>query len=104
MIVTTTPDVAGRNVSEYLGIVLGEAVIATSWRRDILAGLKGIAGGRSGAYEDNVREGREVALREMQEEAEKLGADAVIGVDLDFEAVSDDMMMVSASGTAVKLE
>jgi uncharacterized protein YbjQ (UPF0145 family) len=103
MIVTTTHDVQGRTIGEYLGIVVGESIIATSMLRDIKAGLRDIVGGRSGAYEEKMREARDVAIKEMQDEAEQLGANAVVGVDIDYETVGNGMMMVSASGTAVKL-
>ena len=103
MIVSTTHDLQGRSISEYLGIVVGESIIATSMLRDIKAGLRDIVGGRSGAYEEKMREARDVAIKEMQDEAEQLGANAVVGVDIDYETVGNGMMMVSASGTAVKL-
>jgi uncharacterized protein YbjQ (UPF0145 family) len=103
MIVSTTHDLQGRSISEYLGIVVGESIIATSMLRDIKAGLRDIVGGRSGAYEEKMREARDVAIKEMQDQAEQLGANAVVGVDIDYETVGNGMMMVSASGTAVKL-
>jgi uncharacterized protein YbjQ (UPF0145 family) len=102
MIVTSTPNIEGKAVREYLGIVVGEAIVATSFFRDIKAGLRDLVGGRSGAYEQKMREARELALKEMKEEAGQLGADAVLSVDIDYETVGDGMMMVSASGTAVK--
>jgi uncharacterized protein YbjQ (UPF0145 family) len=103
MIVSTTHDLQGRSIDEYLGIVVGESIIATSMLRDIKAGLRDIVGGRSGAYEEKMREARDVAIKEMQDEAAQLGANAVVGVDIDYETVGNGMMMVSASGTAVKL-
>ena len=103
IIVTTTNRVDGRQVREYLGIVVGEAIIATNVFRDIFAGLRDIVGGRSGAYEEKMREARDIALREMSQEAERLGADAVLAVDIDYEVVGNNMLMVSASGTAVRL-
>jgi uncharacterized protein YbjQ (UPF0145 family) len=102
MIVTSTPNIEGKAVREYLGIVVGEAIVATSFFRDIKAGLRDLVGGRSGAYEQKMREARELALKEMKEEAGQTGADAVLSVDIDYETVGDGMMMVSASGTAVK--
>jgi uncharacterized protein YbjQ (UPF0145 family) len=102
MIVTSTPNIEGKAVREYLGIVVGEAIVGTSFFRDIKAGLRDLVGGRSGAYEQKMREARELALKEMVEEAEGLGASAVLSVDIDYETVGDGMMMVSASGTAVK--
>ncbi len=103
MIVTTTHGVEGRPVSEYLGIVVGESIIATNIIRDIGATLRDVVGGRSGAYEKKMIEAREIAVREMEELAQEKGADAVVGVDIDYETVGNNMMMVSASGTAVKL-
>ena len=103
MIITTTHDVQGRAVSEYLGIIVGESIIATNIMRDIMASVRDIVGGRSGAYEEKMQEARDIALKEMEEKAEELGADAVLAVDIDYETVGNNMMMVSASGTAVKL-
>jgi len=103
MIVTSTPSVEGKSISQYLGIVVGETIVATSIFRDVMAGLRDLVGGRSGAYEEKMREARDLALKEMMEEAEKLGANAVVGVDIDYETVGNNMMMVSASGTAVKI-
>jgi uncharacterized protein YbjQ (UPF0145 family) len=104
MIITTTPSVEGRRVASYLGIVVGESILGTNIFRDIFAGLRDIVGGRSGAYEEKMREAREIALREMEDYARQLGADAVLSVDIDYEVIGQDMLMVSASGTAVKLE
>ena len=105
MIVTTTPSVEGRPVREYHGIVTREAILGANVFRDLFAGIRDIVGGRSGAYEKSLREARQTALEEMEREASKLGADAVVGVDLDYEVIGQDgsMLMVSASGTAVTL-
>jgi uncharacterized protein YbjQ (UPF0145 family) len=107
MITSTTNSIEGREVAEYRGIVTGEAILGTNIFRDIFAGIRDIVGGRSGAYEKALREAREIALAEMQDEAARLGATAVIGVDLDYENISaggsSSMLMVSASGTAVVL-
>ena len=103
MIVTTTHDIQGSTISSYLGIVVGESIIATNIMRDIMAGLRDIVGGRAGAYEEKMREARDIAVTEMEQEAQQLGADAVVGVDIDYETAGNNMMMVSASGTAVKL-
>ena len=103
MLVTSTPAVEGKPVRDYLGIVVGETIVATSIFRDVMASLRDLVGGRSGAYEEKMREARAVALREMTEEAEKLGANAVVSVDIDYETIGNNMLMVSASGTAVKL-
>lgn len=102
MIVTTTHDIQGRTITEYLGIVVGETILGTNIFRDIGAGLRDIIGGRSGAYEKKMTEARETAIKEMTERAAALGADAVVGVDIDYETVGQGMMMVSATGTAVK--
>lgn len=104
MIVTTTPTLQDRKIADYLGIVTGEAILGANIVRDLFAGIRDIVGGRAGAYEESLAEAREIALREMQDHARRLGADAVIGVDLDYETVGQgSMLMVSASGTAVKL-
>ena len=103
MIITTTHDIEGRPITEYLGIIVGESIIATNILRDITAGLRDIVGGRSGAYEEKMQEARDIAVAEMEEKAKELGADAVVAVDIDYETVGNNMMMVSASGTAVKL-
>ena len=105
MITSTTNTIEGREISEYKGIVTGEAILGTNIFRDIFAGIRDIVGGRSGAYEKSLREAREIALNEMQDEAQKMGANAVIGIDLDYENISTgssgSMLMVSASGTAI---
>ncbi|MBW3535820.1 MAG: heavy metal-binding domain-containing protein [Gemmatimonadetes bacterium] len=105
MIITTTNGVDGRPVKDYLGVVTGEAIIGANIVRDFLAGIRDIVGGRSGSYEEALRTAREEALREMSEEAQGRGADAIVGVDIDYEVLgkSNGMLMVSASGTAVKL-
>lgn len=105
MVVTTTPDVQGRATKEYLGIVSGEAIIGANFFKDFFAGIRDIVGGRSGEYERVLREAKEHALREMEEQARMLGADAILGVDLDYETIGGkgSMLMVSSSGTAVKL-
>ena len=106
MVITTTPTLEGHRVREYLGIVTGEAIIGANIFKDIMAGFRDIVGGRSKAYESSLREAREEALREMSAEARARGADAVIGVDLDYEVLgkTGGMLMVSTSGTAVALE
>jgi uncharacterized protein YbjQ (UPF0145 family) len=106
MIVTTTPSIEGRPIAEYKGIVTGEAIIGANIVKDLLAGIRDIVGGRSGAYEKALRSAREEALREMVHEATDRGADAVVAVDLDYEVLGSNngMLMVSASGTAVRLE
>lgn len=103
MIVTTTQSVEGRKITEYRGIVVGEAIMGANVVRDFFAGITDIVGGRSGAYESKLQDARETALAELEERAGKAGANAVVGVDLDYEVVADSMLMVSASGTAVVL-
>ena len=105
MIITTTQNVEGRRIVEYRGIVTGEAILGANVFRDLFAGIRDIVGGRSGAYEAALREARDTALAEMEREASRLGADAIVGIDLDYEVVGKDsgMLMVSASGTAVRL-
>ena len=105
MIITTTPSVEGRTVYEYKGIVFGEVVSGVDFVRDIGAGLRNFFGGRSAGYEEELQNARQEALAEMSRRAEALGADAVIGVDVDYEVLGSDngMLMVSVSGTAVTL-
>ncbi|MFQ5564464.1 MAG: heavy metal-binding domain-containing protein [Parvularculaceae bacterium] len=105
MIITTTPNIEGKPVRNYKGVVTGEAILGANVFRDLFAGIRDIVGGRSGSYEASIREARQIALDEMAEEANKLGADAVVGVDIDYEVIGEkgSMMMVSASGTAVSL-
>ena len=103
MIVTTTTAVEGRPVQRYLDIVTGEVIVGANLFRDLFAGIRDIVGGRSGAYEDVLQRARQQALQEMRSNAATLGANAVIGVDLDYEVLGSNgsMLMVSASGTAV---
>ena len=103
MIVTTTPGVEGRAVKEYLGVIAGEAILGTHFGRDIAASLSNFFGGRSAAYEEEVQSARSIATEEMVGHGARLGADAVVGVDIDYEVIRDGMMMVAVSGTAVKL-
>lgn len=101
MIVTTTPSVEGRAIGAYLGIVAGEAILGANIFRDLFAGIRDIVGGRSAAYEQELAKARKTALAELQQAAQALGADAVVGVDLDYEVINN-MLMVTASGTAVR--
>jgi uncharacterized protein YbjQ (UPF0145 family) len=105
MIVSTTTVLEGKPVREYLGIVTGEVIVGANIFKDLFAGIRDIVGGRSGAYENTLRDARQTAIAELTAEAKALGADAVIGVDLDYEVLGQggSMLMVSASGTAVKL-
>jgi uncharacterized protein YbjQ (UPF0145 family) len=105
MIVTTTNALEGRKIKKYVGIVTGETILGANIVRDFMASITDIVGGRSAAYEKSLREAREIALQEMIQQAQDLGANAVIGVDLDYETVGQgSMMMVSVSGTAVIAE
>lgn len=104
MIVTTTTVVQGQVVEAWLGIVTGETILGANIMKDVFAGIRDIVGGRSAAYEQELRKAREIAMREMTTTAQELGANAVIGVDLDYETVSSgNMLMVTVSGTAVRL-
>ncbi|MBZ8141010.1 hypothetical protein CLD22_14000 [Rubrivivax gelatinosus] len=106
MILTTTPSVEGRKVSRYCGIVTGEAILGANVFKDLFAGIRDIVGGRSATYERELQRARDIALAELEERARAAGANAVIGVDLDYEVLGqgNGMLMVSASGTAVVLE
>lgn len=100
MIMTTTPSVEGQLIAEYHGIVVGEAILGANVFRDVFAAITDIVGGRSGAYEQELGKARDVALTELEERAAEKGANAVVGIDLDYEVINN-MLMVSASGTAV---
>lgn len=106
MIVTTTPSVEGRRITEYKGVVFGEVIAGVNFVKDFLAGLSNFFGGRSGTYEEELINARQQALDEMEQRAAQLGADAVVGVDIDYEVLGADngMLMVTASGTAVRLD
>lgn len=101
MIVTTTNSIEGKSLTEYRGIVVGEAIMGANVVRDFFAGITDIVGGRSGAYEAKLQDARDTAMRELEDRARRMGANAVVGVDLDYEVVGDSMLMVSVSGTAV---
>ncbi len=105
MLTTTTNNIEGKPVQEYLGIVTGETIIGANFIKDFFAGIRDIVGGRSGSYEKVLREAKTSALSEMQQRAEHMGANAIIGIDLDYETVGPNggMLMVTASGTAVRL-
>lgn len=105
MLMTTTPTVEGRRITAYHGIVSGEAILGANFFRDWFASIRDMVGGRSRSYEKVLGRGRDSALAEMAEEAQRLGANAVVGVDLDYGAVgaTETMMMITASGTAVTL-
>ena len=105
MLVTTTPTVEGRPVRSYLGIVTGEAIVGAHFFKDLFATVRDLVGGRSGAYEKTLADARKMALSELEAAAAELGADGVVGVDLDYEVLgqANGMLMVTASGTAVRL-
>ena len=106
MIITTTPNIEGRRINRYLGVVTGEAIMGANVFRDLFAGIRDIVGGRAGAYEKELKKAREIAFEEMEEEADQLGANAVVAVDIDYEVLGEKsgMLMVSVSGTAVVVE
>ena len=106
MILSTTPTLQGRAIQDYRGIVTGEAIVGANLFRDLFAGIRDIIGGRSGAYEKELAKARQIAFEEMEEAARGLGANAVVGIDLDYEVVGQNgsMLMVTASGTAVLVQ
>ncbi|HEY6916735.1 MAG TPA: heavy metal-binding domain-containing protein [Allosphingosinicella sp.] len=106
MIVTTTPSVEGRQVAEYLGVVTGEVIVGANIFKDLFAGIRDIVGGRAGSYESTLRDARREAFQELEAEANRVGANAVIGVDIDYEVLGNQssMLMVTVSGTAVRLD
>jgi uncharacterized protein YbjQ (UPF0145 family) len=103
LIVTTTPSIEGKTIKDYVGVVTGEAIMGANVFRDFFASITDIVGGRSAAYEKELGKARKVAMDEMVEQAKDLGGSAVVGVDLDYEVIRDGMLMVSVSGTAVKI-
>src|SRR6266567_1755916 len=103
MLITTTPGIGGRPVSEYLGVVTAQGVLGVNAFKDVGAGMRNIFGGRAKSYENELASGVSDALAEMEQQAAQLGADAVVGVDIDYETVGNNMLMVSASRTAVRL-
>ena len=106
MILTTTPTVEGRTITEYKGVVFGEVISGVNFIKDLKASLRDIVGGRSGSYEQELISARSQALKELEERARQMNADAVVGIDIDYEVLGQNgsMLMVSASGTAVKLQ
>jgi uncharacterized protein YbjQ (UPF0145 family) len=106
MIMTTTPTLEGRRIAEYRGVVFGEVITGVNFIKDFAASLRDFVGGRSTTYEDELITARNQAMRELQDRATKVGADAVVGIDIDYEVLGQNgsMLMVTASGTAVKLE
>ncbi|THJ24559.1 MAG: heavy metal-binding domain-containing protein [Nitrospira sp. CG24E] len=106
MILSTTPSIDGKKAVEYLGLVSGNAILGANIFRDFFASIRDIVGGRSAAYEAELRKAKDIALSEMREQARQLGANAIVGIDLDYETIgaNSSMLMVSASGTAVVVE
>ena len=108
MLITTTPNIEGKRITRYHGLVSGEAILGANIFRDLFAGIRDIVGGRSAAYEEELRKAKAIALQEMSNDAQALGANAVVGVDLDYETITvgggGGMLMVTASGTAVYYE
>jgi uncharacterized protein YbjQ (UPF0145 family) len=108
MIIVTTPSMEGKRITRYLGLVTGDAILGANIFRDLFAGIRDIVGGRSAAYEKELRSAKRIALVEMMDEATELGANAVVGVDLDYETITmgsgGGMLMVTATGTAVVIE
>lgn len=105
MILTTTPSVEGQAIEQYCGIVIGEAVMGANLFKDMFASIRDIVGGRSGSYEDELTRARKMAFTELEQEARNMGANAVVGIDIDYEVIGEkgSMLMVSINGTAVKL-
>ena len=106
MIITTTPNIEGKRISKYFGVVTGEAIMGANLFRDLFADIRDIVGGRSGAYEKELRKAREIAFQEIETAATNLGANAVVGIDIDYEVLGEKngMLMVSVSGTAVRVD
>ena len=106
MIISTTPSLEGKRITNYYGVVTGETIIGANLFRDFFAGIRDIVGGRASSYEEVLREAKDAAMKEMSERAETIGANAIVGIDLDYETVGSNssMLMVTASGTAVKIE
>lgn len=103
MLIVTTDGIEGRRIVEYLGIVSGDAIVGANVFRDVFARVRDVVGGRAGGYEKALRGAKEHAIEDLIRDAESVGADAVVAVDLDYEVIGDSMLMVSANGTAVKL-
>jgi uncharacterized protein YbjQ (UPF0145 family) len=104
MLVTTTPNVEGYRITSYYGLVTGETIMGANIFRDFLASITDVVGGRSGTYESKLKEARDIAVSDMVSQAQRLGANAVVGVDVDYEVIRDGMLMVAVSGTAVRVE
>lgn len=103
MLLTTTSVIEGREIREYVGVVTGEAIMGANVVRDFLASITDIVGGRSGTYESKLKEARDVAIEEMKQQASRIGANAIVGIDIDYEVIREGMLMVAVSGTAVRI-
>jgi uncharacterized protein YbjQ (UPF0145 family) len=106
MLITTTPSIEGKRITKYCGVISGEAILGANVFKDMFAGIRDLVGGRSGTYERELQKARDIAMKELEERAQEAGANAVVGVDLDYEVLGKEngMLMVSASGTAVVVE
>ena len=104
MLMTTTPEVAGREITEYIDVITAQGVLGVNAFKDVAAGMRNIFGGRSKSYENELTAGVNSVLDELRKHATEVGADAVVGVDIDYETVGSNMLMISASGTAVRLK
>ncbi|WP_217595781.1 YbjQ family protein [Cohnella sp. GbtcB17] len=104
MLVTTTPNVEGYRITSYYGLVNGETIMGANIFRDFMASITDVVGGRSGSYENKLKQARDIAVSEMVEQARRMGANAIVGVDVDYEVVREGMLMVAVSGTAVTVE
>ncbi|MBL7960469.1 heavy metal-binding domain-containing protein [bacterium] len=104
MLVITTPNIEGKRITKYYGLVSGEAILGANIFRDFFAGIRDIVGGRSAAYEEELRKAKAIAVKEMEDQAQAMGANAVVAVDIDYETIGQSMLMVTACGTAVHFE
>ena len=104
MLVITTPNIEGKKITKYYGLVSGEAILGANIFRDFFAGIRDIVGGRSAAYEEELRKAKAIAIKEMEDQAAAMGANAVVAVDIDYETIGQSMLMVTATGTAVHFD
>lgn len=104
MILSTTPTIQGKEIVQYVAIVTGEAIMGANIVRDIFASITDIVGGRSGAYESKLKDARDIAFNEMESQAARLGANGIVGIDIDYEVIREGMLMVAVSGTAVQVQ
>lgn len=101
MLVVTTPNIEGKHITKYYGLVSGEAILGANIFRDFFAGIRDIVGGRSASYEEELRKAKAIAVKEMEDQAQAMGANAVVAVDIDYETIGQSMLMVTACGTAI---